>query len=171
MSTTAIIQYILLLLLVAFTLFNLYAFTAGKKRRRAAQSDFRRTLAALEQEALAVVEQEKVSFETKIGYMNDRNQGILLTFDAQHEVLGIFLSGEHHLIRADRFISATQRYEALGDKKITNIVVDIETEESVITVLFASRSYRPSSYLGKFILSDSREFASRITDHLRPAPR
>lgn len=168
MNKTSIIQYILLVLLAAFTLFNFYNFTAGKKRRKAAHNDYKRTLALLEQDAMKVVKREKVAFETKVGYINDQNQGILLTFDKKHELVGIFLSGEHHIIRKDEFVSATRRYEQYYAKKITNIVVDVETTASILTVTFGTRAFRPTGYLGKFILSDSEEFATRITEHLRP---
>lgn len=168
MTTTSIIQYILLVLLVIFTVFNFYNLTAGKKRRKAAQNEFKRTLALLEQDAMKVVKKEKVAFETKIGYMNDQGQGILLTFDKEHELLGIFLSGEHHIIRKDEFVSAKQRYEQCDGKKITNIVVEVETTSSVLAIIFGTREYRPTGYLGKFILSDSEEFATRVTEHLRP---
>lgn len=171
MGISSIVQYILLGLLAAFTLFNLFIFTVGRKRRRAAQHSHQETMAALEQEAMAVVKKEKVSFETKLGYMNDQSQGVLLTFDKQHELVGIFLRGQYYLIWGEQFISATQRYETRDDKKVTDVVVDVETEESIITVTFATRAYRPSSYLGKFILSDSQDFATRITEHLRPPGR
>ncbi|MCK9548945.1 MAG: hypothetical protein M0Q37_10585, partial [Sphaerochaeta sp.] len=169
MSITAIIQYILLLLLVAFTIFNIYNFTAGRKRRAAAKAQYERTLALLEQDAMAVVKKEKVTFATKMGYINDQNQGILLAFDKDHELVGVFLSGEYHLIRADHFVSATQRYETHDDKKISNVVVDVETSDTILTVTFGARTYRPSSYLGKFILSESQEFANYIIGHLRPS--
>lgn len=168
MNRTSIIQYLLLVLLAAFTLFNFYNFTVGKKRRKAANSTYKHTLALLEQDAMAVVKKKKVAFETKVGYINDQNQGILLTFDTAHELVGIFLAGEHHIIRADEFVSAIRRFEQSGQKKITNIVVDVETTTSILTVSFATRAYRPTGYLGKFILQDSEEFAARITEHLRP---
>lgn len=171
MSITAIIQYIILLLLIALTLFNLYNFTVGKRRRKSAHTDYKRTIALLEQDALAVVKKEKLRFETQIGYINDQNQGILLTFDKEGEMVGIFLTGEHHIIRFDEFISATRHYTEEENKRITAIVVDVETTTSVLTITFGSRTYRASSYLGKFILSDSEEFASRITDHLRRRSR
>lgn len=107
----------------------------------------------------------KLSFEEQRGYLNDANEGILLAFDNKAQVVGIILKDSFfHFAYAD-LISCTRHYDTLANKKITNIHVVVETKEEYITLLFGTRSYKPNSYLGKFILGDSQEFCTFLTEY------
>ncbi len=165
MSAMKIIQYILLVLLAALTVFNFYYFTVGRKRKGMAKAQYQQTLGIIERQAVAIVKREILPIETQMGYLNDRNQGILLTFDKAGQMAAIFLDGEHHIITADQFVKASQRYDQDGPKKITNVTVEVETVDSLLSLNFGGGSYRPTSYLGKFILEDSKDFCDRLTEH------
>lgn len=165
MSTMKIVQYILLVLLAALTIFNFYYFTVGRKRKNAAKVQYQQTLGIIERQAVTIVKREKLPIATQMGYLNDRNQGILLTFDKAGEMAAIFLDGEHHIITSDQFVKASQHYDEDGPNKITNVTVEVETTDSLLSLSFGDGSYRPSSYLGKFILEDSKDFCDRLTDH------
>ena len=162
MTFTTTIQYLLLALLVLFTLFNIYSLTTGKKKRKLAAANYQQTLRSLEQKAYELMQQKKLKFDVKQGYINDLNEGILLTFDTTHNVAAVVLKDAEYVFTYDEFITCTQHYETLENKKISNITVEIETKDSIISLLFGSKPWKPNSYLGKFLLSDSREFCTLL---------
>ncbi|ADY14789.1 hypothetical protein [Sphaerochaeta globosa] len=162
MTFTTTIQYLLLALLALFTLFNIYSLTTGKKKRKLAAANYQQTLRSLEQKAYELMQQKKLKFDVKQGYINDLNEGILLTFDTKHRMVGIVLKDAEYLFSYEEFVSCKQTYETLENKKISNISVEIETKDSIISLLFGSKAWKPNSYLGKFLLSDSKELCTLL---------
>ena len=162
MTFTTILQYLLLALLAVVTLFNFYSLTVGKKKRNQAKINYQQTLSALERKAFELMKQKNLKFDVKQGYINDLNDGILLTFDTTHKTVAVVLKDAEYLFGYDEFISSTQHYETLENNRITNITVEIETKDSIISLLFGSKAWKPNSYLGKFLISDSREFCTLL---------
>lgn len=165
MSFTSILQYFFLVLLILVTLANFYSLTFGKKRKQQGKTLYQQTLRQLQEKARDEMKTWKLSFEEQRGYFNDANEGILLAFDNKAQVVGIILKDSFfHFAYAD-LVSCTRHYDTLTNKKITNIHVVVETKEEYITLLFGTRSYKPNSYLGKFILEDSQEFCTFLTEY------
>ncbi|MEA4865718.1 MAG: hypothetical protein VB088_10020 [Sphaerochaeta sp.] len=162
MTYTPILQYLLLALLAVVTIFNFYALTIGKKKRNRAKANYQQTLRSLEQKAFELMQQHKLKFDIKQGYINDLNDGILLTFDTKKRMVAVVLKDAEYLFGYDEFISCSQHYETLENNKISNITVEIETKDSIISLLFGSKAWKPKSYLGKFLLSDSKEFCTLL---------
>ncbi len=162
-------QLILFVVLVPLTVFNIYSLTVGRKKRKTADVKYQQILVEIEKQALSIAKREKLPFETQMRFLNDANQGILLAFDKKGELAGVFFDGSYHLFYQKNFLGAQQTWEVVNEKHITNISVKIETTEEVLTVIFGTRTYRPRSYLGKFILKDSNEFCTAINAHLRPS--
>lgn len=162
MTFSTIIQYLLLALLALLTVFNIYSLTTGKKKRKLAAANYQLTLRALEQKAYELMKQKNLKFEAKQGYINDLNDGILLTFDTKNKVAAVVLKDAEYVFNFDEFVSCSQHYETLENKKISNITVEIETKDSIISLLFGSKQWKPNSYLGKFLISDSKEFCTLL---------
>ena len=155
-----LLQYVFLALLVLLTLFNLYSLTFGRKKRKKAVSNFKQTLAELENKAYKEMKKRQLFFSEKHGYINDLNEGILLTFDHEKKKVGITLKEAFYLINFDDITSCVANYDTLPNGKWTNITVNLETKEQVITLLFGSREWKPNSHLAKFILDDAKEFCT-----------
>lgn len=153
-----ILQYLLLALLVIVTAANLYALTIGKKKNRnRAATNYRLTLQKLGVRTNELMKEHGYNFDDRHGYINDIGDGILLCFDTKKQVVGITLAEEfYHFPYAD-FVSCKQDYEML-ENKLSNISVVIETNDAIITLVFGSKAWRRKSYLGKFLLQDSKEF-------------
>ncbi|NLZ76419.1 MAG: hypothetical protein GX911_00415 [Spirochaetales bacterium] len=164
MSTLTVFQYILLVILILFTLVNFYAFTFGRKRSEQGKALYRQTLNQLHQKALTEMKRHGISFEEQRGYLNDLNEGILLAFDTKKKIAGIVLKDSFFHFPYENLVSCTRQYDTLANKKITHVRVIIETTDEYITLLFGSRSYKPNSFLGKFILEDSQEFCTILTE-------
>lgn len=162
-----LLQYILLAFLVLLTLFNLYNLTIGRKKKKQAVADFKQTLALLENKTFKEMQKRQLDFTEKHGYINDLNEGILLTFDHGKKKVGITLKDAFYLIPFDHMLSCKAGYDTLDDGKWTNITVELETKDRVITLLFGSRSWKPKSTLGTFILSDAQEFCSLVTKYCK----
>jgi hypothetical protein len=157
-----IVQYILFLLLGLVTLLNLYYFTIGRKRKRAVDASVQQTMHTLDRRTAELAKQKKLSFDVKQNYLNDRSQGVVLAIDSTQRIIAIILETETHLLTCDEVRKAQQTYQTLPGGKITNLCVEVETPDAVISITFASRTYRPTSYLGKFLLEESAEFAATI---------
>jgi len=162
-----LLQYVLLAFLVLLTLFNFYALTIGRKKKKQAVATFKQTLAELENKTFKEMKKRQLHFSEKHGYINDLNEGILLTFDHDKRKMGITLKDAFHLIPYDDVLSCTAKHDTLDNGKWTNITVELETEEQVITLLFGSRSWKPSSTLAKFILDDSKEFSTLVNKYCK----
>ncbi|HZJ88359.1 MAG TPA: hypothetical protein VFC80_04325 [Sphaerochaeta sp.] len=162
----SILQLILFAVLIPLTLFNFYFFTIGRKKRSRSQAEYQQILAKIERQAMEISKQAQLPFETQLRFLNDASQGILLAFDSVGELVGVFFDGSHHLFYRKDFLKAKQRWDQVDAKRITNISVEIETTEEVLTVIFGTKAYRPNSYLGKFILEDTQDFCTRINEHL-----
>ncbi|MGE4583921.1 MAG: hypothetical protein AB7C91_04675 [Sphaerochaeta sp.] len=169
MSATTIFQYILLIALILFTAFNFYAFTVGKKKKQQATNNYQQTLKALEQQAYEAMQERKIHFDQKQGYINDLNEGILITFDHANHLVGITLKDAFYLFGFSDFLGVKQTYDTLENGKLTNIAVEIETKDSVITLLFGTKEWKRNSYLGKFLLSDSQELCTLLERECKSA--
>ncbi len=157
-----LLQYILLTLLVPLTLFNLYSLTIGRKKKKQAVASFKQTLADLENKTFKEMKKRQLHFSEKHGYINDLNEGILLTFDYEKEKMGITLKDAFYLISFADIINCKEQYDILESGRWTNISVELETKDQFITLLFGSKIWKPSSSLAKFILSDVQEFCSLV---------
>ena len=162
-----LLQYVLLAFLVLLTLFNLYVLTIGRKKKKQAVAKFKQTLTELENKTFKEMKKRQLHFSEKHGYINDLNEGILLTFDHEKRKMGITLKDAFYLIPFDDVLSCTAKHDTLDDGKWTNITVELETKEQIITLLFGSRSWKPSSNLAKFILDDSKEFSSLVNKYCK----
>lgn len=158
-----ITQYILVTLLVLLTLFNLYNLTLGRKKKSKATKDFKQTLAELEHQTYKEMKKRSLLFTEKHGYINDTGAGILLTFDHKKEIMGITLKDEFYAIPYNQVLSCTPLYDTLENKKWTNIRVELETEDLILTLQFASKPWRANSSLARFIVGDSEELCSFVT--------
>lgn len=165
MNVTSIFQYLLLVLLAAVTVLNIYALTVGKKKKQQASVNYQQTLRNLEQRAFELMKEHKLSFDEKHGYINDIGAGILLAFDNEKKMVGITLAEDFYLFGFSDYISCKQKYETLENKKLSNISVEIDTQDSIITLVFGSKAWKPTSYLGKFLLSDTQEFCTILENH------
>jgi len=162
-----LLQYVFLALLVLLTLFNLYSLTFGRKKRKKAVSNFKQTLAELENKAYKEMKKRQLFFSEKHGYINDLNEGILLTFDHEKKKVGITLKEAFYLINFDDVLTCTSKHDVLENGKLTNITVELETNEQIITLLFGSRSWKSTSTLAKFILKDCDEFCTLVNKYCK----
>ncbi|MDY0290068.1 MAG: hypothetical protein RBR15_14680 [Sphaerochaeta sp.] len=162
-----LLQYVLLAFLVLLTLFNLYTLTIGRRKKKQAVASFKQTLAELENKTFKEMRKRQLNFSEKHGYINDLNEGILLTFDHGKKKVGITLKDAFYLIPFDSVLACKALYDTLDNGKWTNITVELETKDQVITLLFGSRSWKPKSTLGTFILADAQEFCSLVTKYCK----
>jgi len=162
-----LMQYVLLIFLVLLTLVNLYALTIGRKKKKQAVANFKQTLSELENKTFKEMKKRQLHFSEKHGYINDLNEGILLTFDHDKRKIGITLKDAFYLIGFDDVLRCTAEHNTLDNGKWTNITVELETNKQVITLLFGSRNWKPTSSLAKFILADSKEFSTLVNKYCK----
>lgn len=167
MSFSSILQYLLMTVLVLATVFNLYYLLVGKRKQKQSVAQFKQTLGALENKAFEQMKRNKIRFNEKHGYINDLNEGILLTFDNEKRKIGITLKEDFYLLDFSDVLSCTQHFEHTEHGKIINITVEVETEDSIISLIFGSKPWKEKSYLAKFLLSDSQEFCTIMNQHLK----
>ena len=87
-----------------------------------------------------------------------------MTFDNEKRMVGITLAEAFYLFSFSDYVRCEQKYETLENNKLSNISVEIETQQEIITLLFGSKAWKASSYLGKFLLSDTKEFCSILKE-------
>ena len=158
---------ILMVFLVLLTIFNLYSLTIGRKKKKQAVTGFKQTLAELENITFKEMKKRQLHFSEKHGYINDLGAGILLTFDHEKKKMGITLKDQFYLINFDDVLTCTSKHDVLENGKLTNITVELETNEQIITLLFGSRSWKSTSTLAKFILKDCEEFCTLVNKYCK----
>ena len=165
MSTTEII---LVIVLIPITAFNLYYFTIGKKKRKAAAQNYRQIFSELESKTIAEMEKNKLKFDEKQAFLNDIGQGVQLSFSKESRHMAITLKDAFHVLPlSDLQACSVQHYESKG--KYSNIRVEIKTADKVITIVFGTRPWRPKSMLGKMVFDEATEFCNLVNAHSHPA--
>jgi hypothetical protein len=156
---------ILLMVLVAITLFNIYAFVAGKRKKAASAVEVNRQQKELGEHALVLAKKERLDFNLHTMYMNDQGQGIFLAFDEKRKKLGIFMADDDRLFSYDDIVSVN-REEKRDGGYVQDICLVLTTEEEKISYSFGKERRKASSMLGKFILNDAEECVTVIRNRL-----
>jgi hypothetical protein len=158
MSTTEIL---LLIVLIPFTVFNIYNLTIGKKKKREGTQHYRQIFAELENKTIAEMEKNNLKFDEKQFFLSDVAEGIQLSFSKESRQMAITLKDAFHWMPvSDVQACCVQHDESKG--KYSNIRVEIKTTDKAITFVFGTRAWRPKSFLGKMVIENAAEFCNLV---------
>jgi hypothetical protein len=174
MTASQIALYIVALILIACTLWNLYTMLTSKKRKAVAAAQFKQVMARLELDTLAVMKKKRLNFNEKHSFVNDCDEGILLCMDTEAKMLCLSRKNDIRLIPYDSIIgcevfthSPSDRPKLLSGVHAT--ITTTQTGDEEIEVVFASKNHRRKSVIGKFIMDVSMEFADYVNGCVQPA--
>lgn len=74
-------SYIIFLLLLGLTIFNLFAMISAKKRKSRAAYDYNRVMKPLDDKLLRAMKERKIEFTAVQRFVNDLGEGIVVVRD------------------------------------------------------------------------------------------
>ena len=161
MSTSEII---ILIVLIPLTVLNLYYFTIGKKKKRAAAQGYRQIFSELEKKTITELAKNHLEFDQRQAFLNDAGQGVMLSFSEQSRQMAITLKDSFHLIPFSDVRTCSVRHDE-SNGKYFNIRVELKTTDRPITIAFGTRHWSPKSIWGKMIIEDATEFCNLVNTH------
>ena len=161
MTITSILTYIFALILIAFTLFNLYATLTAKKRKQISSSSFRVLCNEIEKELINIQKQRNLNFSYIKRMANDQNNVIIFVKDVDKKVAAIAMKDDIKVFSFSSLKDAKTLYEKKG-KKILSAKVDVTIDDTTWTYTFSSKPFNPKGILGKIIYDTTIEFKDEL---------
>lgn len=159
--------YIILIILLMFTLLNFYAQIVSKRKRKVGEAQFKALAARMERVAYEEMRRRHITFDEKRHYVNDKDQGILLCADNARQLLGLVIDGDFTLIPFDAIKEAKCVVHYLDDAKkhYDSIDLVLDTKDETMTIHFATKHYRTKGFFGDFMLKNSEDCAFLINHY------
>lgn len=161
MTITSIFTYIIALVLIAFTLFNLYATLTAKKRKQISSASFRVLCNQIEEELIKLQKQKGLNFSYIKRMANDQNDVIIFVKDIDKKMAAIAMKDDIKLFSFSALKDVKTLYEKKG-KKILNAKIDVTIDDDTWTYTFASKPFNPKGILGKVIYDTTVEFKDEL---------
>lgn len=161
MSIKDILSYILLMILIAFTLLNFYALLTSKKRRAASTMKYNTEMSTIESNLLRIMKERALNFTMVRRFMNDKGQGIILVADMEKRIAAIGMTGDTELFsfgeltdaHAD-FTKGKRRYHTAS---VTAVIRGVD-----ITYEIGTRPFFRRGIIGKVIYETAGEFNASL---------
>ena len=154
-------MYIIALLLIALTLFNLFATLSAKKRKAISQNEYARSMKEIEDKLLRIQKERNLDFKGIKRVVNDNNEGIVLVWDNLKKVGAIGMKDDTLLFSYSDISEVKKEYEKKG-KKIISARIILTLKDAIYTYTFASKPFSPKGILGRVIYESCEEFASEL---------
>ena len=110
MNIKDILMYILLMVLIAVTLFNFYAMITSKKRRARSAASYQQEMGTIENNLLKLMKERALNFTTVKRLMNDKGEGIIVVTDPDKRKAAIGMRGDIELFSFEDLESAGKEY-------------------------------------------------------------
>ncbi len=147
------VSYIIFLVLLALTIFNLFATLSAKKRKNKAAYDYNRVMKPLDDKLLKAMKERKIEFTAVQRFVNDLGEGIVIVRDLERKIFGI-ATADHLIIEG---YSSLEEVKGIYEKKgmrVPKAEVEATIGDTVYTFVIASRPFFPRGLIGS-ILRDS----------------
>ncbi len=154
-------SYIIFLVLLAFTIFNLFATATAKKRKGKAAYDYNRVMKPLDDKLLKAMKERGINFTEVKRFVNDLGEGYVVVKDLEKRMFGI-ATAEHLIIEE---YSSLEEVEGIYEKKgmrVSKAEVAATIGETVYTFIVASRPFFPRGLIGSIL----RETYNDLYDYL-----
>ncbi len=162
MTPGNLVLYIVVLFLIALTLFNLYAMLTSKRRRINALSSYRSEMQVIEEKLLKLMKERGLDFSLVRRFMNDRGNGIILASDPDKKKAAIAMKDDIELFSFSELEDAGAEYikSEKGKPVCSKVFAQISGTRFEYTI--GSRPFYPRSPLGKVVYETTEEFARAL---------
>ena len=150
-------SYIIFLLLLGLTIFNLFAMISAKKRKSRAAYDYNRVMKPLDDKLLKAMKERKIEFTAVQRFVNDLGEGIVVVRDLKKKVFGI-ATAEHLIIES---YSALEEVKGIYEKsgmKVPKAEVEASIGDTVYTFVIASRPFFLKGLIGSILRESYNDF-------------
>ena len=158
MNIKDILMYILLMVLIAFTLFNFYAMMTSKKRRARSAASYQQEMGTIENNLLKLMKERALNFTTVKRLMNDK----IVVTDPEKRKAAIGMRGDIELFAFEDLESAGKEYLQGEKGKILGSRVYAVISGTKYEYTIGSRPFRPKGPLGKVVYDTTEEFHTEL---------
>lgn len=162
MNIKDILMYILLMVLIAVTLFNFYAMITSKKRRARSAASYQQEMGTIENNLLKLMKERALNFTTVKRLMNDKGEGIIVVTDPDKRKAAIGMRGDIELFSFEDLESAGKEYLRGEKGKLLGSRVYAVISGTKYEYTIGSRPFRPKGPLGKVVYDTTEEFHAEL---------
>lgn len=163
MNIKDFLMYILLMILIAFTIFNFYALLTSKKRRAKSAASYYQEMGTIEDSLLKLMKERALNFTTVKRLMNDKGQGIVIVTDPEKRKAAIGMRGDTELFSFEDLEDAGKEYlhgEKKGKVLGSRVYAVISGTRFEYTI--ASKPFSPKGPFGKVLYQTTEEFYDEL---------
>lgn len=161
MTVSSILTYILCLVLIAFTLFNLYALLTSKRKKALSNQSYAASMAPIEKKLLEIQKQRGVAFDKVKRMVNDQNEAIILVSDSKQRIAAIGMKDDTLIFPFSEIVDVKKEYTRKNKKVLSGKIV-LTLKDSSYTYTIASKPFNPKGLIGKVLYDTIEEFASEL---------
>ena len=161
MNIKDFLMYILLMILIAFTIFNFYALLTSKKRRAKSAASYYQEMGTIEDSLLKLMKERALNFTTVKRLMNDKGQGIVIVTDPEKRKAAIGMRGDTELFSFDELTDAHADFTK-GKRRYHTASVTAVIRGVDITYEIGTRPFFRRGIIGKVIYETAGEFNASL---------
>ena len=157
MSFGSIIMYIVAMILIAVTLFNLYATATSKKRRNFSKAKYGEIMGPVENALLKEMKKRKLNFDKVKRLMTYDDEALILGHDTEKKVFAIAMAGQI-VIEQDSILNDVKKVYETSGKKVLSSKVILDIGEDIYTYDIATKPFNPKGIIGKVVYDTTEDF-------------
>ena len=156
MTLSNILIYLVVIILIAFTLLNLYSTMTAKKRKAVANAKYQQALKPVEQKLLKLQKERNLNFDKVKRLINDEENAIIFASDSKALITAIGMAEDTLLFKNSELADVKKLYENQG-KKVLSAKIEIKVNSLCYTYNIGTRPFNPKGFIGKVIYEDTEE--------------
>lgn len=160
MKRMKIFGYVLLMILIALTIFNFMALFNSKKRKMTGKMTYQATIWPIEKKLMAYMKERALDFTIVQRMVNDLGDGIIFVADPKNRKAAVAMANDMLTFSYDE-LEAAERYYDLEGKKTVAAYVVLTVNGTMYRYDIATKRFNPKGLVGKVLYDTTEEFYSK----------
>ena len=152
-----ILGYILALILIAITLFNLYATSTSKTRKTYSPGQYQQIMAPIETALLKEMKKRSLNFSKVKRLMTYKDEGIILGYDTKNKMFAVAM-GNHIIIDPSSELKDVRKVYETSGKNVLGAKVILAIKDEEYTYAIATKKFNPKGIIGKVVYDTTEDF-------------
>lgn len=156
-------RYVLFLMILAVTVFNLFATATAKRRKGYSNASFALALKPVEEALLKEQKERKLHFDVVKRLANDSNQVIVYCYDSKAKVFALGTAGSILIDKACRLSGVQRIYTPGKGKRLAGADVRFTLDDTVYTYNIASKPFHRRGLVGSVLVETTEELYEALS--------
>lgn len=168
MAFKNIITYILIMALIAVTLFNIYATATAKRRRKNAFQSYHAAMQPVEDKLLKHMKEFGLNYNKVKRLMTNNDEAVILAYDEKNDSGAIAMADDVLYFKKAELKSVEKAYTAEEHgKHVLKAEIKIGYNDTLYTYTMADKPFNPKGMMGKVISETVESFYDFINDIIK----